>query len=372
MQLNRETRTGPVSFHVLGSVRGSVGTSTVNVTAPRQRALLAYLLINANETVSTSKLIDGIWGGSPPLHPESTLHIVVSRLRRALDGIAPRLVRDSSGYRIDLDAMELDLTRAQAHLVVAQRALRDGDAAHAAASLEAALGCWTDETLADVANFPFRDGAWRQLHEFRLELVELRNVAYLRCGRHLEVLEDIETWIRDEPWRERLRSHQMVALYRSGRQIDALAVYGALRSLLCSDFGVEPGDDIQRLYGRILRRDPTLLESRGQIKPRNESCTGDRSSPVDLTLEEELLVERLREIALDPTDVVIVEGGPGVDKTWLVVEVPRRVRQGRGEDGVDAGDGLRRLRFDEAMARISTWRPHDESMLDRTAAASSH
>jgi hypothetical protein len=214
--------------------------------------------------------------------------------------------------------------------------------------------------------------AWRQLHEFRLELVELRNVAYLRCGRHLEVLEDIETWIRDEPWRERLRSHQMVALYRSGRQIDALAVYEALRSLLCSDFGVEPGDDIQRLYGRILRRDPTLLESRGQIKPRNESCTSDCSSPVDLTLEEELLVERLREIALDPTDVVIVEGGPGVDKTWSVVEVPRRVRQGRGEDGVDAGDGLRRLRFDDAMARISTWRPLDESMLDRTAAASSH
>jgi len=214
--------------------------------------------------------------------------------------------------------------------------------------------------------------AWRQLHEFRLELVELRNVAYLRCGRHLEVLEDIETWIRDEPWRERLRSHQMVALYRSGRQIDALAVYEALRSLLCSDFGVEPGDDIQRLYGRILRRDPTLLESRGQIKPRNESCTSDCSSPVDLTFEEELLVERLREIALDPTDVVIVEGGPGVDKTWLVVEVPRRVRQGRGEDGVDAGDGLRRLRFDDAMARISTWRPLDESMLDRTAAASSH
>ncbi|HEY5172936.1 MAG TPA: BTAD domain-containing putative transcriptional regulator [Acidimicrobiia bacterium] len=363
MQHSKESLTGFVSLHVLGPVTGSVGACTVKITAPRQRALLAYLLINANETVSTSKLIDGIWGGSPPLHPESTLQIVVSRLRRALGAIAPRLVRDSSGYRIELDAMELDLLRAQSHFVDAQRAMRDGDAAHAAASLESALGCWTGETLADVANFPFRDAASRQLHEFRLELVELRNVAYLRCGRHLEVLEDIETWIRDEPWRERLRAHQMIALYRTGRQIEALAVYEALRRLLCSDFGVEPGDDIQRLHGRILRRDPTLLESR---------CTSDHSSPVDLTLEEELLVERLRQIALDPTNVVIVEGGPGVDKTWLVVEVPRRVRHGHGEDDVDAENGLRRLRFDDALARISTWRPQDDTRPDRTAAVSSH
>lgn len=372
MQHKRDSRAGPLSLHVLGPVIGSVGGSTVNITAPRQRALLAYLLINANHTVSTSKLIDGIWGGSPPQHPESTLHIVVSRLRRALGAIAPRLVRDSSGYRMDVDAAELDLTRAQSHFADAQREMRDGDAAHAAASLEAALGCWTGETLADVPSFPFRDTASRQLHEFRLELVEMRNVAYLRCGRHLQVLEDIETWIRDEPWRERLRSHQMVALYRSGRQIDALAAYEALRRLLCSDFGVEPGDTIQRLHGRILRRDPSLLETHGQIPPRTHACTSDHSSALDLTLEEELLVERLREIALDPTNVVIVEGGPGVDKTWLVVEVPRRVRRGPGQDGIDAGDGLHRLRFDDALARISTWRNPEESVLDRTAPAPSH
>ena len=159
MHSNDESLDGRLSFHVLGPVTASLGGTELKITAPRQRALLADLLINANQTVSTSKLIDGMWGDSPPQHPESALHIVVSRLRCALDVAAPRLVRDGSGYRVELDPEELDLTRARALFADAQRAMRAGDAAHAAEAMESALGCWTGEALADVASFPFGDVA---------------------------------------------------------------------------------------------------------------------------------------------------------------------------------------------------------------------
>jgi DNA-binding SARP family transcriptional activator len=370
MQSSAASEPGRVSFRVLGPVTATVDGSELNITAPRQRALLADLLVNANQTISSSKLIDGIWGSSPPQHPESALHIVVSRLRRALGVVAPRLVRDCSGYRIDLDPAELDLTRARAFFVDAQRAMRAGDPARAAATLDTALGCWTGETLADIASFPFGETASRQLQEFRLGLVELRNAAYLWCGRHLEVLEDIEIWIREEPWRERLRAHQMVALYRSGRQIDALAAYEALRRLLCTDFGLDPCDDIQRLHGRILRRDPELLDHRLDARRTSVSSTPDFPRPADRSVEEELLVA-LREVARFPSDVLIVEGGPGVEKAWLVVEVPRPAGEDQAVGDVGADDGLRHLSLVEALVTMSNLVSGSELPLRHLAAAAS-
>jgi DNA-binding SARP family transcriptional activator len=249
---------------------------------------LAQLLVNANQTVSAPRLIDGIWGDDSVQHPESALHVVVSRLRRVLGSVAARLVSDTSGYRIELAPNELDLGRAHAHADRAQQALRVGDPARAATSFDAALACWTGEPLADVTGFPFHEPAVRVLRQFRLGIVESRNAAYLRCGRHLDVLADIEAWIENEPWRERLRAHQMVALYRSDRQIEALGVYEDLRHLLVDDFGVEPHADLQRLHGRILRRDPGLLANRGPNGVPN-------GVPINDAGEEEL-VERLREL----------------------------------------------------------------------------
>jgi DNA-binding SARP family transcriptional activator len=254
-----------LSCTVLGAVRIQVNGQLVRIAAPRQRALLALLLMDANRTISASSLIDGIWGETPPQHPESALHIVVCRLRHALGPVASRLVRDDAGYRFEVERDELDLTRAQARGLAARSALDAGDAQLASIEFDVALAYWNGEPLADVSNFPFYDRASRRLHEFQLDLIESRNAAYLRCGRHLELLPDIESWVDANPWRERLRAHQMVALYRSGRQIEALAVYEDLRRRLVDDFGVDPHDDLQRLHGRILRRDPTLLVDR---KPR--------------------------------------------------------------------------------------------------------
>lgn len=274
----------PLSCRLLGPVRVEVDASVVKIAAPRQRALLALLLLDVNRTVSSSSLIDGIWGETPPQHPGSALHIVVCRLRRTLDTVASRLVRDAAGYRIVLEPDELDLTRAEAYAVDARRALEAGHAKRAASAFDAALACWTGEPLADVANFPFHEGTTRRLREFQIGLIESRNVAYLRCGRDLDVLPDIESWIKANPWRERLRAHQMVALYRAGRQIEALAAYDDLRRLLLTDFGVDPDEALQRLQVRILHRDPTLLGDRGRPRER-----------ADVTILEDDAIDRAHE-----------------------------------------------------------------------------
>jgi DNA-binding SARP family transcriptional activator len=237
----------PLACGVLGAIRVEAGGRAMKIAAPRQRALLALLLLDANHTVSSSTLIDGIWGETPPQHPESALHIVICRLRHVLGPVAPLLARDSAGY---------------------------------------ALTCWTGAALADVTTFPFYDAASRRLDQFQLELVESRNTAYLRCGRHLEVLPDIEKWIAANPWRERLRAHQMVALYRSGRQIEALAAYDDLRRLLLDDFGIDPHDEVRRLQSRILSGDPTLLDN-GYMPPTVPDVVLDDES-LDIDYESRL------------------------------------------------------------------------------------
>lgn len=343
-----------VSFRVLRSVHVRSGSGVVKIAAPRQRALLAQLLVSANKTVSVSKLIDGIWGEAPPKYPDSALHIVVCRLRRALDDLARRLVRDCAGYRIEVSDDELDLTRAQALAIDAGRKMREGDAATAAATFDEALACWTGEPFADVSNFPFYGPTARQLKELRLGIVESRNAAYLRCGRHLEVLADIDALVEAEPWRERLRAHQMVALYRSDRQVEALAAYEALRRLLVSDFGVEPHADLVRLHGRILRRDPALLENRTDVQSQIRSVGAGGAAPNALGADDDAdhdeLVEQLRRISRNRSDIVVVDGGPNVERAWLVAELPSRIRDRASGDSLDDEDAFRRVSLADWLA----------------------
>ena len=326
----------PVSFRVLRSVDVRVGAAAVPLASPGQRALLAQLLVSANQTVSASRLIDGLWGNEPPQHPDSALHVVVCRLRRSLGAMADRVIRDSCGYRIEVGCDELDLSRSQLLAADANRTLREGDPARAACLFDAALACWTGDPLADVANYSFYDATARDLREFRLGIVEARNAAYLRCGRHLDVLADIQRWIDTEPWRERLRAHQMVALYRSDRQIEALAAYDELRRVLVADFGVDPHEDLQRLHGRILRGDRTLLSHRADVQSREVAPPPPAATPEPLPL--------VREITLDRADFVMVEGGPGVEKSWLVAELPSRSRN-------DSTASV--IRLDDAFQRVS-------------------
>jgi DNA-binding SARP family transcriptional activator len=291
----------------LGPVTAGTGGTRLPIAAPSQQALLAQLLLHANRTVSASALIDGIYGDAAPRHPEAALQIIVSRLRRALGHIANKLVYDGSGYRIELAGYELDLTRARAHFARGINASRRGEMALAADAFNDALECWTGDPLAELTKFSFHDAHARCLCEFQFEVLERRNDAYLACGRHAEVLRDIDPWIAREPWREGLRGQQMTALYRAGRQIDALAVYDEIRELLLNCFGVDPNSEIQKLYGSILRQ------------------------------EVEVEVEELRSFR-DCHNVFIVDGGPNA--RWLVAELT---------DG-DAQKNIRRVALADFVA----------------------
>jgi hypothetical protein len=171
--------------------------------------------------------------------------------------------------------------------------------AHAADAFNDALACWTGDPLSELTRFSFHDTSARSLREFRFEIVERRNDGYLACGRHAEVLRDIELWIAHEPWRERLRSQQMLAYYYAGRQIEALAIYDDVRALLLDGFGVDPSQELQDLHGSILRQELTSAHD-----PREETA----------------LIYQLSPFA-DCSSVFVVDGRPEVNATWIVGEL---------------------------------------------------
>jgi DNA-binding SARP family transcriptional activator len=304
-----------MSFTVLGPVGALTQRAVLQIAAPTQQALLAQLLLHANRTLSASALIDGIYGDAPPRHPEAALQIIVSRLRRALGNASDRIVYDGYGYRIDVAADELDLTRAQSHFSRGADAMRHSESAAAADAFNAALDCWTGEPLAGLTRFSFQHAHVRCLREFQFEILERRNDAYLECGQPTDVLRDIESWIAMEPWREGLRGQQMMALYRTGRQVDALATYDDTRELLLNGFGVDPSRELQQLYGNILRQE---LHSQD---PRSfHNCEND---------------------------VFIVEGGRNA--TWLV----RRLTAGESDADFychHTNGGLRRVALADFVA----------------------
>jgi DNA-binding SARP family transcriptional activator len=333
--------TGWVRFRVLGAIGGDWGPTTFEVTAARQRALLALLLVHANRTMSPSALIDGIWGETTPQHPDAALQIVVSRLRTALGPAACRLVSGPSGYCLEVEDNELDLSVARARFADGQRAMADDEPARAAIALDDALACWSGDALTDLGGMPFADEMARDLHELRFAMYELRNDAYLRCGRHVELLADIEPWVRQEPWRERLRAQQMLALYRAGRQVAALAVYENVRHVLLEELGVNPSEDLRELSTRILEHDPTLLYRHGGVATSLPRWTSRFLPFVGRGTEEELVIDRFRQIAIAGSHFVFVEGDAGIGKSRFVLEMARRLRDDVIMVAVDADDTLR-------------------------------
>jgi predicted ATPase/DNA-binding SARP family transcriptional activator len=224
--------------------------------APKQRALLALLLLNANTVVSRDRLVDALWGAEPPRSAVASLQVYVHGLRQALG--TERIERHGTGYRLQLEPAELDLGRFDRLVETAAAALSSGRAAEAAEDLGRALELWTGAPLADLAGEPVHDAEAPQLAERRLRAVELRNDAELELGRHDELVPELERLIAAEPYREHLRVQHALALYRSGRQVDALAACRAARELLVEELGVDPGPELQELERRILRHDPAL------------------------------------------------------------------------------------------------------------------
>jgi DNA-binding SARP family transcriptional activator len=327
-------------FKILGPVGLSVDGTDIEIGASRQRALLAMLLSEANRVVHPSTLIEGIWGDAPPQHPDAALQIVVSRLRGALGPASPRIVSDRGGYRIVVEPDELDLERAQQAFDLArERFIKDDyDAAAAAASM--GLACWSGDSLADVRGVPFHDSMYRELRELRFSMYDFRNRAYLRSGRHVQILADIEGWIRSDPSRERTRATQMVALLRSGRRVEAFAAYEELRRYLQDELGIEPSTYMRELRTRIEDEDPILLARRAGIVPRLPAWTSYDLPFVGRVREELRIFERLRDLASGGTSMVLITGAAGIGKSRLVLEVARRAYDETIVLAIDGADAL--------------------------------
>jgi DNA-binding SARP family transcriptional activator len=315
-----------VLFRVLGDIAVVRDGRVVSIPGSRLRALLALLVLDANRPLPRATLIDDIWGDDPPEHGEAALQVVMSRLRRAVGPAAAECIRfEGGGYRLDVGPEEVDLTRVEMLLRDGRVHLAAHNASLAAEAFEQALACWNGEPLADLVDFPFHAAAVRRLHELHLTVYEARNDAYLNAGRHLEVLADIDAWTARERMREHLRGQQITALYRSGRQADALAVATEVRKALRDELGVNLSPPMQDLERRVLDQDPTLLATDAGIVPALPPWTAETVPFVGREAECDRIVCAMRDASRKGFFFALVEGPAGRGKSRLLLEVARRI-----------------------------------------------
>ena len=253
---------GDADFRLLGPVEVVVDGRAIELGGVRQRALLALLVLHANEVVSRDFLIDELWGERPPASAEHSIVVYVSRLRKALQAHGadqvPMLGTKSGGYVLRVDPAQIDVKRFERALEQGDRALAEGAVSDAAEMLRSACAEWRGEPLSDLVTEPFAEAESWRLEELRLAALGSRIDADLLLGRHAELVAELESLVRRDPLNERLCAQLMVALYRSGRQARALEVYRTTRRLLVDELGIEPGANLERLERAILRHDREL------------------------------------------------------------------------------------------------------------------
>jgi DNA-binding SARP family transcriptional activator len=241
-----------VEFRILGPLEVVDERGALALGGQKQRALLALLLLHAGEVLSVDRIVDELWGEHPPRTATTSLQNFVSQLRKLL-GVEV-LVTKPPGYALLVGANELDLTRFEG-LVAEARRLEPEERAH---RLHDALALWRGTPLADLTYEAFAQPEIQRLEELRLDALEQRLEADLACGAGAELVAELESLVRVHPLRERLRSYLMLALYRSGRQAEALDVYHEGRRALVEELGVEPSRELQQRYGSILRHEAAL------------------------------------------------------------------------------------------------------------------
>jgi DNA-binding SARP family transcriptional activator/ABC-type branched-subunit amino acid transport system ATPase component len=303
-----------MNVRVLGPLEASVDGRQVALGAGKTRALLAILALRAGEAVSTERLIDGLWGEQPPASATKLVQLYVSQLRKALtaagDGAA--IVTRGHGYELRLAPEEVDAGRFER--LVAEGAPRE------------ALALWRGQPLDDVAGEPFAAAEIRRLEDLRLAALEQAIDADLEAGRHREVVGELDALVAEEPLRERLHAQRMLALYRSGRQAEALEAYGEARRALVGEVGIEPGPELRRVHEAILRQDPALeapAAEPAELPPELESGTPLVGREADL----DWLRELWRDARAGAGGVVLVLGPPGMGKSRLVAELAAEVHR---------------------------------------------
>ncbi|MFJ2771953.1 BTAD domain-containing putative transcriptional regulator [Streptomyces sp. NPDC087300] len=316
-------------FSVLGPVRAWHGTEQLNTGSPQQRALLAALLLREGRTATAAELIDALWGDEPPSQALAAVRTYASRLRKVLPpGV---LLSESGGYAVRVAEGALDLTAAEDLWAAAEKARGVGDLCEARSLVNEALGLWDGGPLANVPG-PYADTQRTRLEEWRLQLVESRLDMDLEQGCHAEAVSELTALTAAHPLRERLRELLMLALYRSGRQAEALAVYADTRRLLADELGVDPRPGLKDLQQRILQADPALTEpSSTDPEP---TATVVRPAQLPATVPDftgrASFVDELKDILSTAEGRVMavsaLAGIGGVGKTTLAVHVAHAAR----------------------------------------------
>ncbi|MFC5220767.1 AfsR/SARP family transcriptional regulator [Streptomyces coerulescens] len=317
-------------FGVLGPVRAWRGEEQLATGSPQQRALLAALLLREGRTATAAELIDALWGEEPPSQALAALRTYASRLRKILD--AGVLVSESGGYAVrGLTEGALDLGVAQELAAEAEKARGAGDLCQAREQLARALALWDGEVLAGVPG-PYAEAQRVRLEEWRLQLLESRLDMDLEQGCHAEAVSELTALTAEHPLRERLRELLMLALYRSGRQAEALAVYADTRRLLADELGVDPRPGLKELQQRILQADPALAEPSAPAAEPAAAPVRPAQLPAtvpDFTGRASFVSELGDVLASAEGRVMAVSalaGIGGVGKTTLAVHVAHRAR----------------------------------------------
>ncbi len=251
---------GGIDYRILGSLEVLRAGRQVPLGGAKQRAVLAILLLGANRVVRTDELIDALWTEIPPGKPQTAVQGYISQLRKILDPDHPFevIITEAAGYRLPAGQDDLDLFRLESRLRRGREALDGGHADAASRTFTEALALFRGPPLADFIYEDWAQVEIGRLEEMRLTCLEERIEADLRLGRHGELVGEIEALVAARPLRERIRAHLMLALYRSGRQSEALGAYQEARRALVEEFGIEPTRALQELERRILLQDPSL------------------------------------------------------------------------------------------------------------------
>ena len=299
-----------MDFRLLGPLEVLHDHVPARIAAGKQRALLAILLLNANQTISREQLIDSLWGEDVPDSAPKMVQIQVSQLRKALP--EQRLHTRRPGYVLEVREDELDLARFERAVADSRRALQHGDPESATERLRQALTLWRGPPLVEFSE-PFAKHEGAHLEELRLAAVELRIGAELALGHQADVVGELETLIAQHPLRERLRSQHMLALYRSGRHAEALASYQTFRRTLSEELAIEPSTSLRELERQMLHQDPSLeLPARAeaiavQPMPGIGPVGTDTGSDVSYARSADLRIA-YQVVGDGPVDLVLVHG----------------------------------------------------------------